>query len=82
MAIKHVLRVNRLAAYFAVKVQTTGAESARLHDEVHRQRCLSDAVGELVGVPLALHVAAVHVDGAEDPQVDGARNFVLEAVAR
>ena len=70
-----------MAAYFADKVQATVREAAGLHDQVQGQRGLGDAVGELVGVPLALHITPVHVDGAEDAQINRAGNFVLEAVA-
>ncbi len=48
---------------------------------VHRERHLGEVVRELVGVPAELHVAAVHVDRAEDAQRLRGRDLVLEAVA-
>ena len=81
VANEHVVGFDRLAAHFGIKVDTTILEAARLHDEVQRQRGLGDVVGELVGVPQALHVATVHVDGTKDAQIDGGRNFMFKAVS-
>ena len=81
MAQEHVFRIDRLAAHLAVKVHPTGGEAASLQNQVHDQRRFRDVVGELVGVPLALHVAAVHVDGAKYSQVNRRGDFMFETVA-
>ena len=62
VAVKQVFGVNRLAAYFGIKIHAACGEASPLQDGVHRQRGVGNAVGKLVGVPLALHVATVHVD--------------------
>ena len=81
MTIEQVVFVGTLPAHFRIKVEAAGGEAARFEDFIHHQRVLFDAVRELVGIPAQLRIAAVGVDGTEQPQRDGRRDLMMERVA-
>ena len=68
VAMEQVHFVEALAAYLGVEVVATSLEATGLEYLVGDQGQLLDAVGELVGVPAVLRVAAVGVDAAEIPR--------------
>ena len=81
MTIEQIVFVGALPAHFRIKVEPAGGEAARFEDFIHHQRVLFDAVRELVGIPAQLRIAAVGVNGAEQPQCNGRRNFMMERMA-
>ena len=80
VAVEEVDGVDALAAHLGVEVVAAGGEAAALQDVVERQRDFAHVVRELIGVPAVLRIAAVHVDRAEDAEVDRHGDLVLEAV--
>ena len=82
MGVEEVVGVDGLTTDFRVEVGASGAHAAAFKDGVHGEGHFGDVVGELVGVPAALVVAAVEVYGTEEVVACGEFEFVLEGVAR
>ena len=82
VAVEEVGAVHALPAELGVEQEASRLEPAAAEDLVDRQAHLVDRVGELVGVPAVLRVAAVGIDRAEDPVVEGIGDLVVERVAR
>ena len=80
MPMEQVHLVEALAAHLGIEVIAAVLEPARLEDFIGGQGHLLDAVGELVGVPTVLRVAAVGVDAAEDPQRHGGGDLMMKTV--
>src|SRR5262245_59239082 len=64
VGVEQVGPAGALAAELRVEVEAAGREAAALEDLVQRQGQVLDGVGELVGVPAVLGIAAVGVDRA------------------
>src|SRR5258708_27974651 len=78
---KQIGATEALAAEFGVEVEAARGKAAVANDLVHGQGQLVHRVGELIGVPGVLVVAAIGVDAAENAVGYGIGHFVMEAVA-
>src|SRR3546814_9402415 len=69
-------------SHFRVEVEAAGGEAARTDDLEHRERHFLDRIGELIGVPAILVIAAVGVDRPENAEGGGGGDLMLEGMAR
>ncbi|AOW24381.1 hypothetical protein BJP26_13020 [Sphingomonas melonis TY] len=74
--------VDRLAADLGIEVEAARRKAARAQDFEHRERHFLDRVGELIGIPAVLRIAAVGVDRAKDAERARRRDLMFEGVAR
>ncbi|CAB5370609.1 unnamed protein product [Rhizophagus irregularis] len=81
MAIEQVDRVHRLAPHLGIEIEAAGGEPARAQDFEIGERQFLDRIGELIGVPAILRIAAVRIDRAEDAERRCGGDLVLEGVA-
>jgi len=77
-----VHRVDGLAPELRVEHEAAGREAAARDQLQHRRRQFLRIVRELVRVPAIARIAAVDVDGTEDPVGRRCRELVLEVDPR
>ena len=80
MRVEEIGRIDALPTDLGVKIESAGGETTRLQNFVNRQSDFLDAVGELIGIPTDLPIAAIGIDAAEDAQCGRRGGLMLEAV--
>src|SRR5690606_31034329 len=79
---ENVCQVGRISSGLRVEVDSASPEPSGLQDHQHCFGKLIEIIGELVGIPAILVVAAVGVDASQQPGISSHLQFVLEGMLR
>src|SRR5690606_12722404 len=82
VGMENVCQVGRISSGLRVEVDTSRPEPSCLQDHQHCFSKLIEIIGELVGIPAVLVVAAVGVDTSQQLRVCSHLQFVLEGMLR
>src|SRR5437763_16771778 len=78
VAVEQVDRIDRLTADLRIEVEPSAGHPAAFENVQHGERQPGDIVGELIGVPTILRIAAVDVDRPKDAARNRSGDLMLE----